>query len=98
MVSDSERPDLAAFRELAHLIAQLGEEMASWRRRAQAAEARVKEIESAGSSPKGSRHAASVERENAELRGRLEAASDRVRHLLDRTQFLRQQGEKGATR
>ena len=97
-MSDSERPDLTAFRELAHLIAQLGEEMASWRRRAQTAEARVKELESAGGGSKGSRHAASVERENAELRGRLEAASDRVRHLLDRTQFLRQQGEKGATR
>jgi predicted nucleic acid-binding Zn-ribbon protein len=98
LVSDSERPDLAAFRELAHLIAQLGEEMASWRRRAQTAEARLKELESAPGGSKGSRHAASVERENAELRGRLEAASDRLRHLLDRTQFLRQQGEKGATR
>ena len=97
-MSDSERPDLTAFRELTHLIAQLGEEMASWRRRAQTAEARVKELENAGGGSKGSRHAASVERENAELRGRLEAASDRVRHLLDRTQFLRQQGEKGATR
>ena len=98
-MSDSERPDLAAFQELAHLIAQLGEEMASWRRRALTAEARVKELESAaGTGSKGSRHSAAVERENAELRGRLEAASDRVRHLLDRTQFLRQQGEKGATR
>jgi hypothetical protein len=97
-VSDSERPDLVAFRELAHLIGQLGEEMAAWRRRAQTAEARVKELETAGTPAKGSRHAASLEKENAELRARLDAAKDRVRHLLDRTRFLRQQGEKGAAR
>jgi chromosome segregation ATPase len=98
-VSDSERPDLAAFRELAHLIGQLGEEMSTWRRRAQTAEARVKELETAPSpAARGSRHAASLEKENAELRARLDAARDRVKHLLDRTRFLRQQGEKGATR
>ena len=100
-MSDSERPDLVAFRELAHLIGQLGEEMAGWRRRAQTAEARVKELEAVGSAPsasKGSRHAASLEKENAELRARLDAAKDRVKHLLDRTRFLRQQGEKGASR
>jgi predicted nucleic acid-binding Zn-ribbon protein len=97
-VSDNERPDLAAFRELAHLIGQLGEEMAGWRRRAQTAEARVKELEAGSTPAKGSRHAASLERENAELRARLDAASDRVKHLLDRTRFLRQQGEKGAAR
>jgi hypothetical protein len=99
-VSDSERPDLVAFRELAHLIGQLGEEMAGWRRRAQTAEARVKELESSGppSASKGSRHSASLEKENAELRARLDAARDRVKHLLDRARFLRQQGEKGAAR
>jgi predicted RNase H-like nuclease (RuvC/YqgF family) len=98
-VSDSERPDLVAFRELAHLIGQLGEEMAGWRRRAQTAEARVKELEAAATpTTKASRHAASLEKENAELRARLDAAKDRVKHLLDRTRFLRQQGEKGAAR
>lgn len=97
-MSDSERPDLVAFRELAHLIGQLGEEMAGWRRRAQTAEARVKELEAGTAPAKGSRHAASLERENAELRARLDAARDRVKHLLDRTRFLRQQGEKGAAR
>ena len=98
-MSDSERPDLVAFRELAHLIGQLGEEMAGWRRRAQTAEARVKELEAAATpTTKGSRHAASLEKENAELRARLDAAKSRVKHLLDRTRFLRQQGEKGAAR
>jgi hypothetical protein len=98
LVSDSERPDLAAFRELAHLIGQLGEEMAGWRRRAQTAEARLRELETGGPPAKGSRHSAALEKENADLRARLDAASDRVRHLLDRTRFLRQQGEKGAAR
>ena len=99
-MSDSERPDLAAFRDLAHLIGQLAEEMAGWRRRAQTAEARVRELESAPpqTQTKGARHSASLEKENAELRARLDAARDRVKHLLDRTQFLRQQGEKGAAR
>jgi predicted nucleic acid-binding Zn-ribbon protein len=97
-VSDNERPEMAAFLELSHLIGQLGDEMATWRRRAQSAETRVKELEMATSSSKGSRHAAALEKENAELRARLETASDRVKHLLDRTQFLRQQGEKGAAR
>jgi predicted RNase H-like nuclease (RuvC/YqgF family) len=98
-VSDSERPEMVAFLELSHLIGQLGEEMATWRRRAQSAEARVKELETAASTPsRGSRHSAALEKENAELRARLEAARDRVKHLLDRTRFLRQQGEKGAAR
>lgn len=96
-MSDSERPDLAAFRELAHLIGLLGEDMAGWRRRAQTAEARVKELESSGPPGKGSsRNTTALEKENAELRARLKAARDRVEQLLERTQFLRQQGEKEA--
>ena len=98
-MSDSERPDLAAFRELAHLIGLLGEDMASWRRRAQTAEARVKELETTGPAAKGSsKNTAALEKENAELRARVKAARDRIQQLLDRAQFLRQQGEKEARR
>ena len=98
-MSDSERPDLAAFRELAHLIGLLGEDMAGWRRRAQAAEARVKELEASGPPGKASsKNTGVLEKENAELRARLKAARDRVEQLLERTQFLRQQGEKEARR
>lgn len=98
-MSDSERPDLAAFRELAHLIGLLGEDMASWRRRAQTAESRVKELESSGPPAKSSsKNTAALEKENAELRARLKAARDRVEQLLEQTQFLRQQGEKEARR
>ena len=97
-MSDSERPDLAAFRELAHLIGLLGEDMASWRRRAQAAEARVKELEAPHPAKGSSKNTGALEKENAELRARLKAARDRVEQLLERTQFLRQQGEKEARR
>ena len=46
-MSDSERPDLAAFEELQHFIRMLGDEMAAWRRRAHEAEARLKELDTA---------------------------------------------------
>ena len=46
-MSDSERPDLAAFEELQHFIRVLGDEMAAWRRRAHEAEARLKELDTA---------------------------------------------------
>lgn len=99
-MSDNERPDLAALRELSQLIALLGEEAAGWRRRALAAESRVKDLESSGghSASKGGRGNAALERENTELKARLDTAKDRVETLLERTRFLRQQAEKGATR
>ena len=46
MASDSERPDIAAFEELQQLVKHLGDELATFRRRAQTAEARVKAIDS----------------------------------------------------
>ena len=39
-----------------------------------------------------------LERENAELRSRLDAASERTRQMLERMRFLRQQQERGAER
>lgn len=100
-MSDNERPDLAALRELSQLITLLGEEAAGWRKRALAAEARVKDLEASGSASPSSRSArgnAALERENTELKARLDTARDRVETLLERTRFLRQQAEKGATR
>ncbi|HET7586112.1 MAG TPA: hypothetical protein VFK13_14455 [Gemmatimonadaceae bacterium] len=44
-MSDSERPDLAAFRELEQLVQAMADEMATLRRRAQAAEARLRQTE-----------------------------------------------------
>ena len=125
-MSDSARPDLAAFRELEQLIRALGDEMAAWRRRAHEAESRLKATETrlariaaepagaaSGAAPapiaaspaaagQGTPSGASgqlvaaLQRENQELRLRLEAARQRTRQLLDRVRFLRQQHEIGS--
>jgi predicted RNase H-like nuclease (RuvC/YqgF family) len=93
-VSDSDRPDLVAFQELEYLIQALADEMAGWRRRAQEAEAKLK----AAPAPGGKANAAALERENRELRERLEAARLRTKQLLEKLRFLRQQQEKEAHR
>ena len=98
MASDSERPDLEAFEELHQLVRHLGDELATFRRRALSAEARIKAIDSA---PGGARvnpeRVDRLEKENADLKRRLETARARTRQVLDRVRFLRQQHE-GATR
>jgi len=93
-VSDSERPDLVAFNELQHLIGALADEMAGWRRRAQESEARIKAVPATS----GRANAAALERENRELKERLEAARLRTKQLLEKLRFLRQQQEKEAHR
>ena len=93
-MSDSERPDLVAFQELEHLIYALADEMAGWRRRAQEAEARIKSVPATS----GRASAASLEKENRELKDRLEAARVRTKQLLEKLRFLRQQQEKEAHR
>jgi uncharacterized protein (DUF3084 family) len=102
-VSDSERPDLVALRELEHLIDALGDEMAAWRRRAHEAEARCRELEVHATvvdtqPTQVPDRAAQLERENEELRRRLDAARVRTRQLLDRLRFLRQQHEQEVER
>jgi len=47
-VSDSVRPERAAFAELEQLVKHLGDELASFRRRALQAEARLKSLETTG--------------------------------------------------
>jgi predicted nucleic acid-binding Zn-ribbon protein len=96
-VSDNERPDLAAFHELEQLIHALAEEMATWRRRAHEAESRLRTMTNgSGGSRSGNR--TDLERENDELRRRLDGAQQRTKQLLDRLRFLRQQHELGADR
>ncbi len=93
-MSDSERPDLVAFEALEHLIQALADEMAGWRRRAHEAEAKVKAVPATG----GKAGAAALEKENRELRERLEAARLRTKQLLEKLRFLRQQQETEAHR
>src|SRR5437773_612203 len=110
-MSDSDRPDVRAFRELEALVRHLGEELAAFRRRAIAAEAELGEARSARShgggghggvergthahaktkSAGGNGRVAELEAENHALKSRLDRAEDRVRQMMDRVRFLRQQ-------
>jgi predicted RNase H-like nuclease (RuvC/YqgF family) len=98
-VSDRARPEgepVLAFRELEHLVRNLGEELATFRKRAHQAEARLKAI---SATPAGDASAeervAMLEQENARLRNRLKQATERTRAMLDRVRFLRQQHALG---
>src|SRR5215207_1908658 len=102
-MSDSERPEVLAFRELEQLVRHLGDELAGFRRRALLAEARLRELESEDAQPEvrqqrelGDR-LTQLEHENAILRGRLESATARTRQMLERVRFIRQQAQ-GAER
>jgi len=98
-VSDSVRPEKAAFGELEQLVKHLGDELASFRRRALQAEARLKSLESTGVkgvvSPERVQF---LERENAGLTTRLEAARARTQQMIDRVRFLKQQHDGAAAR
>jgi uncharacterized protein involved in exopolysaccharide biosynthesis len=98
-VSDSVRPETAAFAELEQLVKHLGDELAAFRRRALQAEARLKGLESTGVkgivSPERMQY---LERENAGLNTRLDAARARTQQMIDRVRFLRQQHDGVATR
>ncbi len=101
-MSDSARADVVAFHELETLVRHLGDELAGFRRRALAAEATVRELESRDADPsvRAKRELADrcsrLERENAALTARLEAASSRTRQVLDRVRFIRQQTQASA--
>ena len=97
MVSGGERPDLEALRELEEVVHHFETELASWRRRALSAEARLAELQ--GGEPVAGSHAREVEEENRALAQRLQAAKGRLGELLDRLRFLeQQQGNGGADR
>jgi chromosome segregation ATPase len=93
LASDNEQAELeASFAELDKLVRHLGDELASFRRRALHAEARVKALEASPSAARTER-IEKLERENASLKIRLEKARGRTRQMLDRVRFLRQQHE-----
>ncbi|HXB24538.1 MAG TPA: hypothetical protein VNV25_07410 [Gemmatimonadaceae bacterium] len=96
-MSDNERSEILAFRELTLLVRHLGDELASFRKRALTAESRVKAMDVAGpTNTEGlAERVARLEAENTDLRTRLEAARGRARHMLERVRFLRQQQEGG---
>ncbi len=92
---DSANAD-AALRELEQLVHTLGDEMASFRKRAQSAEMRIKSIETsaqAGDDLFGEQRLHVLEEENTVIRARTQHAIERIRVLLAQLRFLRQQRE-----
>ena len=96
-MSDPVRSDRAAFDELQALVGLLAEELAAFRTRALTAEQKLKAVAKAPGSPSLFEGGAlqqrldALEAENADLKARLAAATDRTRAMLDRVRFLRQQ-------
>ncbi|HJU74583.1 MAG TPA: hypothetical protein VJ717_12615 [Gemmatimonadaceae bacterium] len=86
----------AALHELEQLVHSMGEELASFRKRAQSAEARVKTLESSphGGDLFGDQRLHVLEEENNALRARMQHATERIRVLLAQLRFLRQQREQ----
>lgn len=99
-MSDSERPEIAAFRDLEQLVRHLGDELAGFRRRALVAESRLRELEGEDRAPDVTQQRAldervtELEHENAVLRGRLDSATERTRQMLERVRFIRQQAQR----
>src|SRR3954470_24957253 len=89
MASGVERPDLEALKELDEVLRHLEAELASWRRRALSAEARLGE--SGGSPAEAGPRSKELEDENRALHQRLTHAKGRVGDLLDRLRFLEEQ-------
>jgi uncharacterized protein involved in exopolysaccharide biosynthesis len=97
-VSDHVLPENSQFVQLSRLVRRLGEELASYRKRALSAEARLKTVEQdaarvAGTSPQ---RVLELERENAELNRRLTVARSRTDRMLARVRFLKQQQDGAA--
>jgi hypothetical protein len=95
MVSGGERPDLEALSELEEVLRHLGDELASWRRRALGAEAKLAEQARAMAEGGDASALERLETENARLKQRLEQASVRVAGIVDRLKFLEQQSGNG---
>lgn len=95
MASGGERPDLEALRELEEVVRHFETELASWRRRALSAEAKVADLTGAEPAAVGGR-ARELEEENRVLTQRLQSVKGRVGDLLDRLRFLEQQQGNGS--
>ncbi len=99
-MSDTGPTDRAPIQELHTLVHHLADELASFRRRALVAEARIKEVEGheggvgAVNLDLASR-VANLEKENERLQAKLDTATGKARQMLDRVRFLRQQAQGG---
>ncbi len=98
-MSDSARPD-AAFTELETLVRHLAAELASFRRRALTAEARLRKLEGRPGEADDAESPARIDelvRRNSELDAQVEKARERAEQMLERVRFLRQQARTGGS-
>jgi hypothetical protein len=94
--SDSDRPEITAFLELEHLVRNVGEVLATFRRRALAAEGRLRELgDGDGATRALGRGAAELEQDVGRLQEKLDRATARTEQMLERVRFLRQQQTRG---
>jgi hypothetical protein len=99
-VSDHESlPESHPLAQLTQLVHHLGEELASFRKRALQAEAMLRGYESSSRSGDlfAEQRVVQLEKENADLRARLDFATEQTRAILSQVRFLRQQSERPVT-
>jgi hypothetical protein len=93
-MSEQERPDVAAYRDLETVIRRLVDELAGFRKRALSAEAKLKGYETAGGpGAKSGARLAKLEEENVRLRAQVERVQTSGKSMLERVRFLRQQAQ-----
>lgn len=99
-MSDRESlPESHPLQQLTQLVHHLGEELAAFRKRALQAEATLRGYESSSRSGDlfAEQRVGELEKENADLRARLEFATEQTRAILSQVRFLRQQSERPVT-
>ena len=97
-MSNNAQVDRHPVQELNALVRHLADDLATFRRRALVAEARVKEVESGEVGAVNVdlvARCSELERENERLRSRLDSAGTRAKQMLDRVRSLRQQAQGG---
>lgn len=101
MTSPYAPPDLAAFADLERVVRHLSEELGAWRRRCLAAESEAQGLKGQqgmvpGQEVLGFRaRVLDLERENVELRARVERAREMVQRLQERLVFLEEDAGSG---
>ncbi len=91
MVSNAERPEFVALRELERVLQHVKDELASWRRRALKAEAERADLGVDHDAVASRERIHDLETENQEMSQRLQTARGRVDDLLVRLKFLEEQ-------
>ena len=92
-------PESHPLQQLTQLVHHLGEELAAFRKRALQAEATLRGFESSSRSGDlfAEQRVVELEKENADLRSRLDFATEQTRAILAQVRFLRQQAERPVT-